>query len=309
MKPAGDYLRSFFSTAGNLIPANLLFLPRKIILPTYHTVSDHPLPHIKHLHTVKTPHEFIRDLDFILKHFEPVDAYRLTEIVHRKEKITKNYFHLSFDDALRECSEIIAPILKSKGIPATFFINPYFIDNKDLMHRYKVSVMIESIKNDDEKRKKVVSFIKKKLGIRREAISFLLTLRYLHKRFTDELAYLTGTDFDRFLQEQKPYLTTAQIKTMQSDGFTIGAHSLNHPEYFMISEDEQLRQTIESIKYIEEEFSISYKLFAFPFTDHHVSKDFFDKIFLSSPPHADLTFGVAGLKRDTHPHHLQRIPM
>lgn len=309
MKSIGENIRSLFALSANIIPPSLcLNSSNRIIFPTYHTVSDKGVPHIENLYKVKTTKELIKDLDFILKYFEPIDLQTLIRVTLNHEKINRNYFHLTFDDGLRECYDVIMPILKKKGIPASFFLNPAFLDNKDLMHRYKASLLICNIKKEEGNKQKVKAFIKKKMGIKTESTSFILSLNFSQKNILDEIGDLIGTDFHDYLKIQKPYLDTSQIQEMIHEGFTIGAHSINHPEYMLLTEEEQLDQTIESINTIQRLFTLSYRVFAFPFTDHGIGKKFFNRIYETTQPKANLTFGVAGLKKDVF-YNLQRIPM
>ena len=106
----------------------------------------------------------------------------------------------------------------------------------------------------------------------------------------------------------QPYLTSGQIEKLISQGFAFGAHSIDHPEYRFISENEQIIQTRESIKNVCMKFGLSYRLFSFPFTDSGVKRSFFQKIFDPEQPVADITFGGAGLKKDFMTSQIQRIP-
>jgi len=92
-------------------------------------------------------------------------------------------------------------------------------------------------------------------------------------------------------------------------GFSIGAHSIDHPEYFNLKIQDQLDQTIESINWVKEKLNPKHNLFAFPFTDYGVSKQFFDHIYNDHNLNLDLSFGCAGFKDDYHPRHLQRLPI
>ena len=155
----------------------------------------------------------------------------------------------------------MAPILVKKGVPATFFINSGFVDNKALFYRHCESLEIEF-----------------------------------------------GHDFSQqqildFLNNEKPYLTTEQIQMLSNQGFTIGAHSIDHLYYCEIPVGEQLHQTRESLEFVSSIVNHKWRLFAFPFTDFNVSKTFFKQI----EPWVDLSFGTAGLKDDKIPFHLQRI--
>ena len=52
------------------------------------------------------------------------------EAVEGSGKLDRRCLHLTFDDGFRELHDVVAPILLRKGIPATFFVNSAFIDNK-----------------------------------------------------------------------------------------------------------------------------------------------------------------------------------
>jgi peptidoglycan/xylan/chitin deacetylase (PgdA/CDA1 family) len=255
---------------------------QKLILPFYHIVSDETPVHIKNLYEARTIDEFKKDLDFLLDNYKPISLNQLIEIHKTKNKPAENYFHLTFDDGLKELSSIVAPILIEKNIPATFFINTHFLDNQNLFYRFKESILAEKY-----------------------AAKGLLDFSAENEREIDELAILLGENFEEYLKNNQPYLTSEDVKSLIEDGFTIGAHSKNHPKYFDISIDEQVAQTIESVDFLVQKFNLEYKVFSFPFTDDGIGVEFFKKI----EGKLDLTFGTAGLKNDVIPNNLQRIPM
>ena len=260
---------------------------KKILLPFYHTVAEQPLPHIKHLYRMKTIEEFQKDLIFLLKHFEPIDAETLHHFHQNKTIPKKPVFHLSFDDGLKEIFEIVAPILLKKGVPATIFINSGFTDNKALFYRYHASLSIEEL----SQKGKLTNSLKAKI------------LSCTYKNKNDLFQYFSQQQVDDFLKKEKPYLSSEQIKTLHHKGFTIGAHSIDHPYYYQIPMEERLRQTRESLNFVSSIVNQKLRLFAFPFTDFNVSKAFFEKI----ETNVDLSFGTANLKTDEIIFNLQRI--
>jgi peptidoglycan/xylan/chitin deacetylase (PgdA/CDA1 family) len=260
---------------------------KKILLPFYHTVAEQPLPYIKHLYRMKTVPEFRKDLDFLLKHYQPIDVETLYQLHINKTVPKKPVFHLTFDDGLKEMHEIVAPLLLEKGIPATFFVNSDFVDNKALFYRYHASLSIEELSRNGTLTDKLKTEI--------------LLCQYKDK--DKLLPYFSQQQVNDFLNKEKPYLTTEQIKTLAKQGFTIGAHSVDHPYYHQIPLEEQLRQTRESLDFVATMAQQKLRLFAFPFTDFNVTKDLFKEI----KPDVDLSFGTANLKNDEIPFNLQRI--
>ncbi len=118
---------------------------RKLILPFYHAVSNQRIPHLANVLNTRDTQTFKKDLEFFLRHFEPVGADTLVHIATGEVPLKKPSFHLTFDDGLKEVITVIAPILKEKGIPATFFVNTGFIGNRDLFYRFKASLLIEKL--------------------------------------------------------------------------------------------------------------------------------------------------------------------
>jgi peptidoglycan/xylan/chitin deacetylase (PgdA/CDA1 family) len=242
----------------------------------YHTVSDKQLPYISS-YQIKSIAQFEADLDALLRHYQPVDLVQITS-----ERTSKQVFHLSFDDGLRECFEVIAPILVRKGIPATFFVNNGFVDNKTVFHRYLIAQL-------------------KQVGIIRPDEQFDFNTRHLLAQRMEDMNF----NLERYLATESPYMTLNQIKQLQQMGFTIGAHSVSHPEFWKIGEEEQFQQIKQSMDWVTEHFNPQQKVFAFPFTDDGVSKALFER--LHNEQVVDYTFGTAGYKPDIYTNHFQRI--
>ncbi|MDR2010660.1 MAG: polysaccharide deacetylase family protein [Bacteroidales bacterium] len=296
-----------------LLPYNSLLKisGQKIILPFYHCVSNDNPVHIRNLYNIRTTEDFEKDLDFFLKYYEAIDFTQLKSLIN-KDKIKKKCFLLSFDDGLREFHDIIAPILMRKGIPAVCFLNTDFIDNKKMFYRFKAGILIETLKSNSSspaEKTKIDQWFEDNFPENGDIYSSLLSINYNNSHLLDELASITGTDFNDYLKAEKPYLTTEQINDLIKKGFHFGAHSLDHPQYSEISESEKIVQTKNSIENVIKSFDLNYRLFSFPFSDINVPKDFFEIIFNPENPIADLTFGTAGLKKDEVKNNLQRIPM
>ena len=280
------------------------------LLPVYHLSSDEDAPHIKHIYPIRDTKLFEADLDFLLKHYKPVDLQWVNGYVNGNESIEEPVFYLSFDDGLREIYDFVAPILKKKGIPATFFINSDFVDNKGLFYRYKVCLLLEEILTKKWSGS-VLNEISQKLtsiGIQENSFrSAFFQVRYDQQNVLDEIASILEFSFADFLKNYQPYLTSEQIRALQNQGFTIGAHSIDHPEYRFIPLESQLSQTDDSVKWLHQKFNISPRSFAFPFTDFGVKRTFFDEA--KKQNMFDLSFGCAGIKADSFPWHLHRLPM
>ena len=278
-----------------------------LILPFYHAVSDQNLPHLKHLYPVTRIRRFNEDLDFLKKNFKPISADYLIQNIQNKDFRKEKSFFLSFDDGLRQFHDEIAPILLYRGIPATFFVNTAFIDNKDMFYRLKVSILIDKIRFKEltTGQEILIKSIFSNVGLIYKDVCSLRQINDNTKHILNQIAEMLDVSLIDFLKEYQPYLTTDQINNLISQGFQVGAHSVTHPYYPDLKVDEQIKQTLDSIHFLVENFDIKNKLFSFPFTDYQVKKSFFDTI----KPEIDLTFGTANIKLDEIATNLQRIPM
>jgi peptidoglycan/xylan/chitin deacetylase (PgdA/CDA1 family) len=272
----------------------------KFISPLYHCVSDQEVPHIKNLYRSKNIETFDKELDFLLKYYKPVDFNEVKSASLNNKAFEKPSMLLTFDDGLSECANVIAPILLKKGVPAIFFINSGFVDNRDLFYRYKVSLIIEEVSKNSRK----LSEIKKGVSLSK-AIKSLKLLNYKDIALINDLAEKIDLSFDRYLEQNKPYMSTDEIRSLSQSGFSIGAHSVDHPYYKEMNYDFNLDQTINSLNYVCDTFNLDYRAFAFPFSDNKIPKRFFEEIL---DQHCDLTFGTSGSRMDIFSNSIQRIP-
>jgi hypothetical protein len=201
-----------------------------IIIPYYHIVSDSEVLSVKHLYNFKKSQQFKEDLDFLLKYYCPINLFEIIENLKTGRELPKRAFLLTFDDGFREINDVIAPILVEKGIPATFFINSAFIDNKKLCYQHKSSILVENIKKIGSRRleEKIKGILLKNKLESNNIKEGILSVKYQQKDILDEIADLMNVDFNDYLLKYEPYLTSDQIDNLIKNRFTIGAHSIDH---------------------------------------------------------------------------------
>ncbi len=266
---------------------------KKMIFPFYHIVSDEDCPHVKHLYPIKRIKKFEEELEFLQRHYRPMDLEELMGHIQNGTEPEKPSFFLTFDDGLRECYTVIAPILKRRNIPAAIFLNTGFVGNQDLFYRYKISLIIEKIKLNPE------------LVEGRNLESDLMKFNYHDIDKIDEIAQELNIDFNEFLQNEKPYMSWEEIEELKNQGFYFGGHSIDHPLYKLISLEEQIEQTQKSVEETVQKLNLDYRIFSFPFTDDGVKKAFFEKVFEDEI--CDLTFATKRMKTDEFPRNIHRF--
>mgnify|MGYP001055439035 CR=1 FL=1 len=261
-------------------------IPLNCIFPLYHGVSDNSIDFINALYKHKTTAQFKQDLAYLQQYFEPVSLKECIDQIALGKPFAKPSFHLTFDDGLCSFYDVVAPILTEKNMSATCFVNSQFMDNKDLMYRYKVGLIIHHITSENKLK----------------SVAYYKNLSHLDVKEIDQTLEKLGIDVDAFLDEERPYLTKAQMIELSAKGFTFGGHSTNHPQYHLITDKEKLYQTIESVDALDF-LNQKIKSFAYPFTDANISDSIKSKIAAS----VDISFGCAGIKPTKIPNHLQRI--
>ncbi len=267
------------------------------LLPYHHTVSDEFLPHIKHLFNYKNVAQFSADLDFLLKHYKPVTPADIIKSIEQNNALPKKSFLISFDDGFREVYEIIAPILEQKGVPALFFINPEFIDNKELFYRCKISLLInELVKHNQESA--FANIFYDTLQIKNKSLNEIkISLKKLDQstaEILNKLAVKINFSFDEYLKAKQPFLTKQQLISLHKKGFFIGGHSMSHPYYNKLSLQEQVAQTTASCSFVNELLSVNNCCFSFPHTDVGISQQFFEQTRATIP----LFFGIQNQKEE-----------
>lgn len=270
---------------------------QKRVLPFYHSITNHPKPHLKHLGFCRKENDFIDDIAFLNTHFKSVGIDQL----HFKNKYDKE-FHLSFDDGLAEFYFEAMPILIKNKTHATVFINSDFVDNKNMFIRHKISLLIDVISKSESDLSKLETYF----SCEKQLVTKHLN-QLKDEKQVNEIANLLTIDFDIYLLENKPYLTKNQLLELKKMGFTIGNHSKNHPNFNSISFDQQQIQLNTAHEFLKSNELIDSHYFSFPYGDENIDNDYFSYMFdIQKVAHS---FGVSGLKKDEHSKHLHRIPM
>lgn len=284
--------------------------PVRLLIPYHHLVSDERVAHIERLYSFKNTRQFEKDLDYLLTHFK---ALSLQEIIQYREKGLSppaTGFLVTFDDGLRQVYEIAAPILWRKGVPAAVFINPPFVDNKDIFYDFKKGLILDKLDNrliDKKLLSSTGNLFGRVFTSSRQLQAAVRSINYLNKHLVDEIGQLLEIDFESFRKKERPCMTLSQLKELAGRGFAIGSHSMDHPLYSLISPEEQIRQTLESTHWVTRSLDLPYKAFAFPHVDTGVGNALFEQLVGQFPPALDLVLANQTGMLEKHPRVLHRF--
>lgn len=299
-------LKNTFLNFSNGLPIGFLkrISPIDIYLPYHHLVREDSAPFVKHLYSYKNKKQFVQDIDFLLKNFEPADIDHLVSYVKGEAKPKANQLLLTFDDGFKEAATTIAPILYQKGVPAIFFLNNEFIGNKKLFYRLKISLLIEELINNPDLAPTYQKHLLTSSTATESLVTELKKTNQLNQYRLDEIAHETGYDFQNFLDKEKPFVTGEQVDGLVKMGFTIGGHSLDHPYFELLDEQEQCRQAISSANSIKERFHQKYSLLSFPHSDSNIRSNVLENILRGG---VDVLFGIQNQLPEIHHRMLHRF--
>ncbi|MCK4852906.1 MAG: polysaccharide deacetylase family protein [Bacteroidales bacterium] len=254
----------------------------------------------------RTKSAFAEDIKFIKNNFNVLSLQEFLEINDKSGKFPERSLLITLDDGLAIQYDHIYPILKSYNIPATFFINNAFIDNRDLHYERKKYLIIRRLieLQDISVEREISKVISQDYNDLPEfdLKSFIHRLGYKSKNTLDLVADELGISFANYLNQNRIYLSTQEINTMLRNNMTLGGHSIDHPDYTELSLEDQVNQTLSSVNDLVRRFQLDYKAFAFPYNDRALDIDLFKRIGDS----INVTFGSSGLLKDEYKMHFQR---
>jgi peptidoglycan/xylan/chitin deacetylase (PgdA/CDA1 family) len=293
---------------GSFVPINVLFKYywSDFIVLTYHSLSSLDVEPEINRNPYRTKSQFTEDIKFIKNNFNVLSLKEFLEIINKGRKFPERSILITIDDGLAIQYDHLYPILKSYNIPATFFINNAFIDNKDLHYerkKYLILRRLDELQDISVEREisKVISQDDIHLS-RLDLKNFIQRLAYKSKDTLDLVAEKLDIPFADYLNQNRIYLSTQEIDTMLKNNMTIGGHSMDHPDYTELSLEDQVNQTLSSVNDLVDRFRLDYKAFAFPYNDEALDNALFERINDS----IDVTFGSSDLARDEFKMHFQR---
>jgi peptidoglycan/xylan/chitin deacetylase (PgdA/CDA1 family) len=216
-----------------------------------------------------SPQVFEKQLSYFSKHFDIISLSEALQIAERKGSFQRKMV-LTFDDGFAENYSVAAPILKAKKIPATFFLIGNCIDNKDLMWRNKLLVIR---KRAGERLSKITAEATAIFGLPpmlyyEDILSWSLRAWPMHNK--DEIANYCwqaariGT-VQEYLEQNQPYLSVQQIRSLLNDGFEIGSHSMSHPVFSRLSYEQIEHEIFASVQLLQTTFGKTITSFSYPF--------------------------------------------
>jgi peptidoglycan/xylan/chitin deacetylase (PgdA/CDA1 family) len=255
----------------------------------FHAVEAEPKPYIKHLYDCHSPEGFERVLDEALRYFKPLQDLSPEGIA----RAGADQFLVTFDDGLRSSYEVALPILERKGIPAIHFLITDFLAGQagsQVEQKFKASLLIERLALASPSTQAATKSVLSAAAYDGPLHDALMAVRLADAHLYDAVAALLDLDLNRYFQQERPYISLDEAQDMARRGFVLGAHSCNHPRYWELGLDEQVRQTQDSMRFIDTHFDMPGRYFAFPYKNRGITPAFYER----TQHNVDLFFTTSG---------------
>lgn len=234
---------------------------RCISILIYHRVVPEPDALLPDLPDAR---EFDRQLAALQRWFTPLPLREAAARL-RDGTLPPRAACVTFDDGYADNAEVALPVLRRRGVPATFFVSTGFIDGGRMWN----DSVIETIRRrpDDVLDARSIGLDAIDISTteaRRRAIGQVLSgLKYLpqeeRQERVDELAAQATRSLPADLM-----MTTAQLRSLRASGMEIGAHTVTHPILARLDPERARSEISEGKRRLEAITGNPVTLFAYP---------------------------------------------
>lgn len=185
-----------------------------------------------------------------------------------KNKSNEIYAAINLDDGYMDNYLYAYPVLKRYDVPATIFLTTNFIEKKHTFWWDRVFNLASKLDNNKVGLGiGIKTFSKSKNVFQKSRMIDEINKVLRKKEEKDVDIMLDGLEKKFSLQETEPtaMLGWDQIKEMNDNGISFGAHTRTHRNLCLLEDREVLEELIYSKKEIEERLGVNVQEFAYPF--------------------------------------------
>jgi len=185
---------------------------------------------------------FDRQVRFLKQHTDIVGPGDLPRV---RRKGRGRFVILTFDDGYRDNYDLAFPILRSHGVPATFFLTTGFLDRRELAWWDEIAWMVRSSQKPGiDAGRWFTSPVAFDEPAREAAVRIVLrTYKNLPgdetTAYLDDLGVATGSGRWRSPADSATWMTWDMAREMRAAGMVIGGHTVNHPVLAHLSPEQQ----------------------------------------------------------------------
>jgi peptidoglycan/xylan/chitin deacetylase (PgdA/CDA1 family) len=223
--------RAFWALPGSFLLARALGPSYLLRCVVFHNIAVSESPFTRGMNVTITPAKFEAAVRFLARYYSPVPLQDvLTNCDGRG--LPPRAVLLTFDDAYASVVEWAAPLCRQLGIPAVFFVNGAFLDNRHLAPDNLVCFVADTLGMETINAAARIARgqAQPQLHTLSEVFSDFFPSITLAERqvFLDALRRLAGVDDGGLAAQARLYLTSKQLSELASFNFEIGNHTYTH---------------------------------------------------------------------------------
>ena len=176
---------------------------------------------------------------------------------------------LTFDDGYRDNYEVVFPLLRRHGLPATFFVASGFLDEQRVAWWDELAWMVHRASRPTLASGPWAA-TPLPLGARADSTVATVVEHYKTLASTETEAYLdrvaeaTGSGRCAASDAGSLWMTWEMLRELHGAGMSIGGHTVTHPILARVSPDRQLSEIAGCRSRLREELAIEMDWFAYP---------------------------------------------
>lgn len=212
--------------------------------------------------------ELQRQLQYIRREFRVVPLPLLVERLEDPKANVDDMVALTFDDGLRSNLDVAYPLLRSLGLPATFFVCPGLIEQGRWLWTHEARCRLRWMEPDDRER------IACALGAPADVDAFVEWMKHLEigaRQAVEERVREATPEFVRSWSDHDDFdlANWDELRQLDAELITIGCHTMTHPILPSMGPEALEFEIAESRRLLEERLQRKADLFAYPNSDHN----------------------------------------
>jgi peptidoglycan/xylan/chitin deacetylase (PgdA/CDA1 family) len=298
-------------------------VPKDVIGLGYHIVSDEDLPHQVY-YSYKNARQFENDVVYAKRRavdYDEVARHRL-----RSQPLPRSRLLFTFDDGFAECFHVIRPILRKHSVPGVFFVTTSFLDDRRRLFETSASLCLREVaRMEPERAARLVAELSldrprqaarltsnRTLALRRlqtvrlpplanpAQLELALWLLGFEEDGADEIeraCALFGVDPAAYARTRPMFMSSAQVRQLAAEGFTIGSHGLTHLPMQRAGRERMEQEIVASCSLVRDLSGQKRVPYAFPYGGSEIKRSVIAEI-LRRHDFVDLFFDTAALRCD-----------
>lgn len=240
----------------------------KLLVLVYHRI----LPEVTFnpLDTIVSVRTFRQQLDFLGSKYPIIPLKGAIVQCRSSGKKADVQVVLTFDDGYSDSYEVAFPILREKGMPATFFVVTNYISSDRPVWDWEIVTLLNTCKEITEVEVEGAVLRQKKnerwISFAGRVLERIKSADMETVKKVVEILKRQSRDYPRLHSlEDGVCMRWEQVRTMRRNGMEIGSHSLSHRSLARIPLEEAITEITKSKQIIEDNTQGHCAHFAFPF--------------------------------------------